>query len=207
MKLRRDDTTLRTHQAYERCAPAYARANQSMPHELARAAGHLHVLVGDGARVLDVGCGAGRDMAWLESLGLSLTGVDNSMAMLLQARSRVRGPLARMDMRQLGLASGSFSAVWCSAALLHLGRDQAPQALSEIKRVLHPGGFLFLSVQHGEGEVWEASPYGPGERFFCRYSRDELLRVLSGTGYEVESVQMNVGERREWLECFCRARA
>jgi len=207
MKLRRDDETLKTRWAYERCAPSYARANQNMPDALVQAARHLGLLVGDGARVLDVGCGAGRDMAWLESLGLSLTGLDYSLAMLVQARSRVKGSLVWMDMRELGLTSGFFSAAWCSAALLHLGRDQAPRALSEIRRVLHPGGVFFLSVQHGEGEVWELSPYGPGERFFCRYTRKELLRVLRDTGYEVEGVQMTVGETRDWLECFCRTKA
>src|SRR5436190_19752043 len=62
--------------------------------------------VGQGARVLDVGCGPGRYMAWMESRGMTVVGVDLSAGMLAEARSRVRGDLRQMDMSRVALVDG-----------------------------------------------------------------------------------------------------
>ena len=48
-----------------------------------------------------------------------------------------------MEMRSLGLTSGTFTGVWCCASLLHLPKGQAPLAVVEMRRVLAPHGVLF----------------------------------------------------------------
>ena len=49
--------------------------------------------VGPGASVLDLGCGAGRDMAWLAAVGVVVVGAGFSPSMLAEARMRANGPL------------------------------------------------------------------------------------------------------------------
>ena len=142
-------------------------------------------MVGASAHVLDLGCGAGRDMAWLDSQGATVVGSDLSAGMLIRARRQARGSLVQMDMRRLAFQTECFQGVWCSAALLHLPKADAPHALAEVRRVLIPGGALFLAVQEGTGEGWERTTrYGESvERFFARYDVTEMSTMLTSNGF------------------------
>jgi ubiquinone/menaquinone biosynthesis C-methylase UbiE len=176
-----------TRSAYDEIAADFARVNGAMPESSIAAADWLCSRVPPGSRVLDVGCGAGRDMAWLSSRGLRVTGADLSAGMLAPARSITTGPLCQMDMRSLGFASQSFQAAWCSAALLHLPKALAPQALSEMARVLVPGGCLYLAVQAGSEEVVQSGEYGhpQARRFFARYRQEEMREMVQQAGFTV----------------------
>jgi ubiquinone/menaquinone biosynthesis C-methylase UbiE len=191
-----------TRAAYDQIAARYAQANAAMPTELATAAARFRRLVGPEARVLDLGCGAGRDMAWLERLGLNIIGVDYSSGMLAHALVQANGPLLLMDIRHLGLRDLQFRGVWCCASLLHLPKSEAPQAFAEMRRVLVPGGVLFLSVQLGVGEVWERCSYADAERFFSRYEQSEMAALLSECGFTTIQSASNQGSARLWLQFF-----
>ncbi len=195
-------TTHQTRAAYDQIAARYAQVNAAMPAELAIAAARFRQLVGPGARVLDLGCGAGRDMAWLERLGLKLIGVDYSLGMLAHALAQADGSLLLMDMRHLGFREGQFQGVWCCASLLHLPKSEAPLALIEVRRVLLPGGVLFLSVQQGIGEVWEPCTYADTERFFARYACGEIAALLSQCGFTTLEGSSGQGGARLWLQLF-----
>jgi ubiquinone/menaquinone biosynthesis C-methylase UbiE len=195
-------STNQTRAAYDQIAARYAQVNAAMPAQLATAAARLRQLVGPRALVLDVGCGAGRDMAWLERLGLNITGVDYSQRMLAYALARADGPLLLMDMRHLGLRSQQFQGVWCCASLLHLPKSEAPLALVEMRRVLVPGGVLFLSVEQGIGEVWEPCTYADTERFFARYEQGEMTALLSECGFATIESSSGQGAGRLWLQFF-----
>src|SRR5690242_2246303 len=90
--------------AYDRIAADYARTNAVVPLEYRD---HLFPKwlaiagrrAGGVARVLDAGCGAGRDLAWFEGLGVPIVGIDLSQGMLAEARTRFAGSLLQMDMR------------------------------------------------------------------------------------------------------------
>ncbi len=195
-------STDQTRAAYDLIAPSYAQVNAAMPAELDAAAARLLELVGPKARVLDLGCGAGRDMSWLERLGFHVTGADYSPGMLAHALLRAIGPLMLMDMRHLGLRDRQFQGVWCCASLLHLPKREAPVALAEIRRVLVPGGVLFLSVQHGAGEVWESCAYADAERFFARYEQSEMAALLAECGFSMLESSSGQGGERLWLQFF-----
>ena len=166
-------TGKRMQAVYDQIAGEYAARTAAMPAELVNAGTRFLALAGPGARILDVGCGPGRDMAWFEAQGAAVTGVDLSAGMLRQAGTRVRGALVQMDMRRLAFPDRTFRGVWSSASLLHLPRAEAPGALAEMRRVLVPGGAFFLAIQEGEGEGWESGRFENVERFFVRYSQDE----------------------------------
>jgi ubiquinone/menaquinone biosynthesis C-methylase UbiE len=197
----------RIAEAYDRIANDFARINAAMPDTLADCGHRFLSLIGPDARVLDVGCGAGRDKAWMEAQGTHVTGVDLSVGMLAQAHRRVRGELLQGDMRRLPFPNGAFAGVWCMAALLHLSKADAPAALAEMRCVLAPCGVLRLSLQEGEGETWEQVPYrGEAvERFFARYAHDEARALLQHAGFAIlESSTGEAGDRR-WLQFLARA--
>ena len=194
----------RIRAAYDRIAADYAALNAAMPRESMDAGTRLLGLAGAGAQLLDAGCGAGRDMAWLEAQGAQMIGVDLSRGMLAQARQITRGSLAQMDLRRLAFRDGRFDGVWCAASLLHLPKAEAPAALRELHRVLRPGGLLHLSIQEGEGERWESNPFGTVERLFARYSAEAAAALLDDTGFTVLHSVVNDAGTRRWLSFLAR---
>jgi ubiquinone/menaquinone biosynthesis C-methylase UbiE len=186
--------------AYDRLAPVYAAANAAVPPEIIRATRWFSARLRAGALILDLGCGPGRDMAWMESHGGRVVGVDLSRQMLRLARRSVRGGLAQMDAAHLGFADGAFDGVWCDAVLLHFARAQVPALLAEIHRVLEPEGLLFVSVQEGQGEGWEASRYDPAvSRFLARYRLNEMAALLRAAGFTICMSNVDRSTSFPWL--------
>lgn len=189
--------------AYDRLVDAYASRNDAMPDALIPLAHRFMRGVVPNGHVLDVGCGTGRDMAWFENRGITVTGIDLSMAMLQFARHRVAGNLLNMDMCLLGLRDACFDGVWCCASLLHVPKSMALGALQGFRRVLKPGGMLAVVVQEGAGEAWEDSYVDGVSRFFARYRADELERILGRAGFGTIETEVCPGRKRTWLSCTC----
>lgn len=151
--------------------------------------------------VLDVGCGTGLWATALAHDGWSVVGIDLASGMLrrAQARTRVVGPgtvaLARADLTAgLPFASHSFRAALC-IGVLHVVIDPVA-ALSELRRVLAPGGMLVVTtpgLRIGARQLW--SPAGillrlprlvPGWRRRVRSAtRGELEALMAGAGFDV----------------------
>jgi SAM-dependent methyltransferase len=103
-----------------------------------------------GVRMLDLGCGAGEFAAIAAASGAELIGVDVAEAALERARRRA----PELDFRRtpvdgpLEFADAAFDLVWASEVIEHIA-DTAPW-LSEVRRVLAPGGRLLLTTpSHG----------------------------------------------------------
>ena len=148
--------------------------------EMSRFAGRL----GPGARVLDVGCGPGRDVAWMAESGCDAGGVDLSFEMLQEGRARgVTVPLIQADMRHLPFRKGSFDGLWVCASLLHIPKELAGDVLRELSRVVHPG-HIFLAVKRGEGQGWVEDDEGR-RFFFAYYTPSEIELLVERNGFEV----------------------
>jgi SAM-dependent methyltransferase len=191
--------TRRMQEAYDAIAGAYADRYATMPDPLADLGFRFLERLPVHPTILDAGCGAGRDMAWFEANGASVIGIDLSLGMLAQARTRVEGALVQMDMTALAFPEHTFDGVWCMASLLHLPKASVPLALSELHRVLAPAGTLVLAVQEGDSEGWEVGIYPGVERFFARYEIDEIEDVVRTAGFTGVSVKRRPADSRIWL--------
>jgi SAM-dependent methyltransferase len=158
--------------------------------------------VGPSGRAVDVGCGPGRDARALRDRGVSVVGVDLSLAQLKT------GGLAEVcvaDLRALPVRSDSVDGVWCQAAFLHVPREEAQPTLSEFRRVLHTGGWLYLCTTEGDGERWETERYGDEHpRWFVHHRRDDLVLMLTCVGFEVVSAELE-GADGQWVSVRARA--
>lgn len=103
------DPILVNRQTYDQIAGQFAAQTARMDERLIVRALRLVEHIQPGARILDVGCGPGRDLGWFIENGIHALGVDLSNGMLKEAK-RVKGSiLCQMEMRQLAFASGSFA--------------------------------------------------------------------------------------------------
>jgi ubiquinone/menaquinone biosynthesis C-methylase UbiE len=165
-------------------------------------------LVPAGGLVLDVGCGPGQYARALEAQGLDVVGLDLSQGMLRYAQAHGPLRLIRADMRCLPIADERADGCFACASLLHLPRTQAPRALSEFRRVLRPGGALYIGVKEGDGEEWVANQEGR-ERFFAYYRLEEIDRLIQATGFDIVDGWISPpgkGQRHNWLNRFAVAR-
>lgn len=136
---------------YDSFAQSYSRSNESGLFNAYYARPAMIALAGDvrGRRVLDAGCGSGPLAEALRAKGAIVTSFDSSPAMVELARQRLGedADLQVADLsRPLPYADGSFDDVVVSLVLHYLEDWTAP--LSELRRVLKPGGRLLLSVNH-----------------------------------------------------------
>ncbi|WP_105968642.1 class I SAM-dependent DNA methyltransferase [Streptomyces geranii] len=107
---------------------------------------------GSGPRVLDIGCGTGRDAEFLQRSGRVVTGADLSEAMLGYARVTHPGPeYVGADLTGFELGAGVFDAVVCldSALLYCHTNDQLDGFLGSCRRALAPGGLLVAEMRNG----------------------------------------------------------
>jgi ubiquinone/menaquinone biosynthesis C-methylase UbiE len=198
------DIFRQTQNAYDQIVQEFAGRNHtSLNGNLLALAQKLVQHVGKNGRIIEIGCGTGRDIAFFESQGIAVTGLDLSAGMLGFARQQVRGGLALMNMCRLGFRSAYFEGAWSCASLLHVPKREAPGALQEMQRVLKPGGMLILSMQEGDTERWEEGYDAGIKRFFARYRADEMISLLANSGFSVREVGSSHDNNRDWLSFIC----
>ena len=139
---------------------------------------HLATLLHPGERVLDVGCGTGRDVAWLRERGFDARGVDAATGMIAQGRARYGLGADHIWVDQLpavGSAQGPYTAVTCIHVLHHLDEHDLLDALYRLRSLAAPAGFVVIKVPvahpdsdgttHRDGRPYRLRP--PGQyRFF-----------------------------------------
>ena len=137
-------------------------------------------------RVLDLGCGPGRDIGFLTRLGCQVFGLDLSSGMLAEAQRLLpRAPLLRAALRTLPLASHSLDGIWACASFVHLRRAQLPGALDETVRLLRPqAGSLYLALKGGQGERWVTDRRNR-RCFFTYYQPAQVRTLLEHAGFQV----------------------
>ncbi len=174
---------------YEEWAPTYDGPNPMIQTEERVAHPILRDLVAPGMRVLDAACGTGRQSGFLHDLGCSVVGVDQSEAMLDVARQKLPGARFEVgDLEHLPFNDAAFDLAVVSLALCHLA--DPGEAVSELARVLRPGGVLVVTDPHPFGGVLGGQAFYGGmspsrPMTWVRnnhHSASTWLRVFRGAG-------------------------
>jgi len=104
-----------------------------------------------GARVLDAGCGSGRDAKAFLKMGYQVEAFDASPAMVELARKHTGLPVHLMSFSDVDW-KGEFDGIWCCASLLHVPAVELPGVMRRLADALKPGGVWYVSFKYGNGE-------------------------------------------------------
>jgi SAM-dependent methyltransferase len=166
--------TRRTLEAYERRARSYWEGTKDHDVSPNRAALLRHIRGQPPFRVLDFGCGPGRDLAAFRALGHEPVGLEGSPTLAQMARELSDCPVWEQDFIALDLPQGYFHGVFANASLFHVPRAALPRVLRELRATLEPDGVLFSSNPRGDDqEGWN------GERYGCFYAEETWCRLLT----------------------------
>jgi SAM-dependent methyltransferase len=131
-------------------------------------------LVPLGGRILDAGCGSGRDAAEFVRRGYDVVAFDGSAEMARLASERTRLTIRHLRFDQIDWRD-EFDGVWACASLLHLPSPQLQTALRRIVGGLRRGGVLYVSLKEGSFEGMRE------ERWFTDSTAAGLRRLLADT--------------------------
>lgn len=176
-----------------------------------RGVGKINLDLEQGSKVLDVGCGNGKTTAALIKMDLDVTGLDFSASAISHCLSvfgdRAKFTIAECD--NMPFTDDSFDAVTAVHVLEHLSDAQLRDTVSEISRVLVPGGQLFVRVfavgdMRSEGKDRNVRGNGIEYRY---YTEDEMGRIFKGfemVSCDRKDESMRFGAVRIKLECVFR---
>ncbi|MDH0061490.1 class I SAM-dependent methyltransferase [Leclercia adecarboxylata] len=104
-----------------------------------------------GARVLDAGCGSGRDAKAFQEMGYRVEAFDASPAMVELAREHTGLPVKVMTFADVDWKE-EFDGIWCCASLLHVPAVELPGVMRRLADALKPDGVWYVSFKYGDGE-------------------------------------------------------
>ena len=122
----------------------------------------LDAISGDAPfRILDFGCGPGRDLLAFRERGHLPVGLDGALAFVKMAAEWAGVPVLHQDFLALDLPEAGFDGVFANASLFHVPTRELTRVLNELHQCLKPGGVLFVSNPRGENdEGWNRGRYG-----------------------------------------------
>lgn len=147
-----------------------------------------------GARVLDAGCGSGRDAKAFHEMGYQVDAFDASSAMVELARQHIGLPVQLMTFSEID-SKAQYDGIWCCASLLHVPSSGLPAVMQKLADALKPGGVWYVSFKYGNGERVQ------GERRFTDLDEEGLRMGISNiTDVAITSLWVTKDYRQERSE-------
>ena len=182
-----------TIRAYDKDADAYAaqwEEEQAAPDDV-RAAVRAYFKAGP---TVDVGCGSGRDTAWLAGEGFDVIGVDAAPGLLAEARRR--HPEATFEVDALPvlakLGDRIFTNVLCETVIMHLEQPDAIAAVRRLASLLAPGGTLYLSWRVGDG----ADRRDEAGRLYAAFATEAVRATLAGLEVLLDEERVSASSKK-----------
>ena len=116
--------------------------------------GHFLKYIPEHGKVLDFGCGSGRDTKEFLDMGYSVEAIDGSSEMCIRASEYTGIDVKCMDFFDLNEES-KYDGIWACASLLHVGRDRLPEIFEVLRKSIAQGGILYASFKYGDLVVFE----------------------------------------------------
>ncbi|PIE70922.1 MAG: methyltransferase type 11 [Deltaproteobacteria bacterium] len=139
-----------------------------------------------GDRILDVGCGSGRDLKWLKEKGFQPIGIDRAPRLAAMAAAHSGCQVQVGDAADYPFDTLEVDALMASGSLVHIPHASLEGMLLRMLGCLKPGGVFYLSLKAGRGEKYDAF----GRRFYL-WQEADLERVFARCRLEVRDLSVS----------------
>jgi len=153
-------------------------------------------------KILDLGCGPGRDLKYFKDQGHIGIGIDGCESFCKMAREYSGCQAVVQDFIDMELGEGFFDGVFANASLFHVPKSELCQVIDKLNQSLKSHGVLFSSNPRGHAEGMNGSRYGNYMEL------PEYKKMVEGCGfrlihhyYRPDGIPM---EQRPWLACVFR---
>jgi SAM-dependent methyltransferase len=155
------------------------------------------------SKILDAGCGSGRDTAFFLNQGFTVTSIDASGEMVRMSSELTGQKTLKMSFMDIEFKD-EFDGVWACASLLHVCRSEIDEVLEKIIKSLKVGGILYVSFKYGNDEVIRDS------RLFNSYNEEAIEQLLiKHKRLKIINIRKSKDKRPErvdeyWINALCK---
>jgi 2-polyprenyl-3-methyl-5-hydroxy-6-metoxy-1,4-benzoquinol methylase len=153
-------------------------------------------------RILDAGCGVGRDTRYFIEHGYTVISLDASKEMVRKCNEYPHAFCLNISFEDLNF-NEEFDGIWCCGSLLHLTSEEGKKAIRRLTTSLKVQGVMFVSLKKGEGNKKSEG------RFFQYYNESSVGELYKGDlRLEVVKVWVTKSlvpeERHDWVNLLLR---
>jgi len=132
----------------------------------------------ENGRILDAGCGSGRDAKLFKDSGYNVTAIDGSIEMCRLASEFIGIDVKHMQFQEIDFDK-EFDGIWASASLLHVPSDELDSVLGNLKNALKKDGILYASFKYGD---FEGERNG---RYFNDLTESDAIEIFEKNDFKV----------------------
>ena len=125
------------------------------------------------ARVIDIGCGSGRDVLAFSDMGFDAAGLDASEELVGLAKERLGVKAFAADM-STWIASEPYDGIWCCASVMHLDDEECKRFFENLQYNLKPKGAIYISVKSGIETGEDAAG-----RYLMDFTREDIEGLVN----------------------------
>lgn len=160
-------------------------------------------LVPEGGKILDLGCGSGRDSMNFMKLGYEVIAVDGAKKLAKKASVLLGKEVIVSTFEELELKE-KFHGIWACASLLHIKREDLKTVLNNLYNNLDDNGVFYMSFKYGEKEYVDDK-----NRYFNCFTDESIISFINeNTKYNILGLYITedkLGRVNEvkWLNLIC----
>ena len=160
-------------------------------------------LVPKGGKILDLGCGSGRDSMNFMKLGYEVTAVDGAKELAKKASALLGKEVIASTFEELELKE-KFHGIWACASLLHIKREDLKTVLNNLYNNLEDNGVFYMSFKYGEKEYVDDK-----NRYFNCFTDKSIISFINeNTKYNILGLYITedkLGRVNEvkWVNLIC----
>jgi SAM-dependent methyltransferase len=132
-----------------------------------------------GGKILDLGCGSGRDSKYFIESGYHVTAIDGSAEMCKRASKYLGIPVLNMKIEDLSI-NEKFDGIWACASLLHVKKAEMNSVVSNLLNLLKPQGTMYASWKYGNCERIEDN------KFYSDYDEEQICDLAALEGVDTK---------------------
>ena len=133
-----------------------------------------------GGRILDAGCGSGRDSKAFVDAGYDVVSFDASKEMCTRASDYIGREVMNFRFEDISYDK-EFDGIWACASLLHVPMIDLPAIMQKMRKALKKNGAMYASFKYGEGTT------DKGERQFSNFTEKSIVPLFENAGFEIVS--------------------